>query len=611
MSNTGGNNFQQLLSKFAAGVQRRDPSVLGQILGALERIPGEPNLLHLAGLYNLNTENHSVAIDYFLQSLKQFPAQPELLNNLANAYRAVDDLSAAERHYRKSLALQPTFLNAWKNLGLLLIRSERYEEAEQALRSALDLVSNDISVLTALGDLYRAQHRYDAALSYYQQALDIQPNYPNALHNQGACFKALEQPDQAMLLYRRAQQAAPQLAEVDLSIGNTLFDLGQYQNAERHFLQAIEKSPQMVEAHETLSELYWQTDRHDEIERSFRQALRQVPHNIAMRLSLLGLLTASGRFDAAQQLAQDSLKISRHPDLLYAQGKLFANELNYTRARECFQQALQQASNLDCAQDLMKLHILQADYQAALELINSSQQEHPHDQLNWALKGLCWRLLGDERYEWLLDYNTHIRAYALPTPAGYKSLDEFLAELQETLLGMHSTQFAPSRQTLKGGTQTPGRLLHKKNPVIQTYRNLLREVVGEYIEALPRDVDHPLLNRQGVDFEFSGSWSVKLQAGGYHVNHVHPQGWISSSCYITMPPHQQGVSLEQQACIKFGESGLGLGEREIVERVIQPKAGMLVLFPSYTWHGTYDFDGDDQAIRLTAPFDVMPIDARS
>jgi hypothetical protein len=36
--------------------------------------------------------------------------------------------------------------------------------------------------------------------------------------------------------------------------------------------------------------------------------------------------------------------------------------------------------------------------------------------------------------------------------------------------------------------------------------------------------------------------------------------------------------------------------------------GQLVVFPSFTWHGTYAFDGDPSAYRLTAPFDVIPVE---
>ncbi|MEL7480360.1 MAG: putative 2OG-Fe(II) oxygenase [Pseudomonadota bacterium] len=41
------------------------------------------------------------------------------------------------------------------------------------------------------------------------------------------------------------------------------------------------------------------------------------------------------------------------------------------------------------------------------------------------------------------------------------------------------------------------------------------------------------------------------------------------------------------------------------ERWIQPKAGRLVLFPSFVWHGTEPIR--DGSVRVTAPFDVVPV----
>jgi hypothetical protein len=70
----------------------------------------------------------------------------------------------------------------------------------------------------------------------------------------------------------------------------------------------------------------------------------------------------------------------------------------------------------------------------------------------------------------------------------------------------------------------------------------------------------------------------------------------------------EGAQTDNAGCIKFGESALMLGDREVVERVIRPEAGQLVLFPSYTWHGTYAFEGGPTDFRLTAPFDVVPIE---
>jgi hypothetical protein len=40
------------------------------------------------------------------------------------------------------------------------------------------------------------------------------------------------------------------------------------------------------------------------------------------------------------------------------------------------------------------------------------------------------------------------------------------------------------------------------------------------------------------------------------------------------------------------------------DHFIRPQPGMLVLFPSYLWHGTVPFETGGR--RLTAAFDVVP-----
>jgi hypothetical protein len=59
----------------------------------------------------------------------------------------------------------------------------------------------------------------------------------------------------------------------------------------------------------------------------------------------------------------------------------------------------------------------------------------------------------------------------------------------------------------------------------------------------------------------------------------------------------------QEGWIKFGEPRWPIPGCK-VERVVQPKEGRVVLFPSFMWHGTIPFSSGE---RLTAPFDVVPV----
>ncbi len=598
--------FQHLIAELSSKTKLHPQEAIDSIEKLLEKLGEEPNLLHLAGLAYCNMNQHEPGVSYLLRSLKAHAAQPEVHNNLGNNYKAMGDVTRAEQHYRSALTLNKNFFEAWKNLGLLLLSMERYQEAEPGLNSALELSPGDCSLLTALGNLYRLQEQYEKAIEYYRRALAQDPNYVNALHNLGLCYKLTERPKEAIGHFHRAGKLAPGVAEIDLNYGNACFELGDYPQAEVHYLNAIGKNPAFILAHETLSELYWQVGQEFKIRESYDTALSHQPDLPDLRLSLIQLLCNCGLFEQARAEVVVAQRYGISPRLLQLSGQLYANQKDYGQARMCFEQSMVAKYDLDVAHDLARLHIIEGHYKDALKVLKIAQEAKPNDQLNWALVGQCWRLMGDPRYHWLIDYERDVRVYTLPTPEGYESLEEFLLALKEVLLGMHGTAAAPTRQTLVNGTQTPGRLLHKPHPVIQQYKRALEEVVGRYIDAMPDDDTHPLFSRKSKSFRFSGSWSVKLTSGGFHVNHVHPDGWISSACYIYLPGSMSAAQGDE-GCIKFGESPLNLGDREGVEKIVRPRAGQLALFPSYAWHGTFDVHCDEGDFRLTAPLDVVPV----
>ena len=79
-------------------------------------------------------------------------------------------------------------------------------------------------------------------------------------------------------------------------------------------------------------------------------------------------------------------------------------------------------------------------------------------------------------------------------------------------------------------------------------------------------------------------------------------GWISSSYYVQVPKEVEG-STTKNGWIQFGQPPTDISDMS-PEHVIEPKAGRLVLFPSYLWHGTLPITEDSP--RLTLPFDIIP-----
>ena len=134
-------------------------------------------------------------------------------------------------------------------------------------------------------------------------------------------------------------------------------------------------------------------------------------------------------------------------------------------------------------------------------------------------------------------------------------------------------------------------------------RARIDEAVADYIARMKDNAEHPLFQRRRKEFDYAASWSARLHDCGYHTNHVHPKGWISSAYYVAVPESAADVQAKQ-GWIKFGEPYFDAGPKASVRRAIQPVPGTLVLFPSYMWHGTVPFRSAES--RTTIAFDVVP-----
>ena len=113
----------------------------------------------------------------------------------------------------------------------------------------------------------------------------------------------------------------------------------------------------------------------------------------------------------------------------------------------------------------------------------------------------------------------------------------------------------------------------------------------------------PFRSRVTGDFRFAGAWSVRLRPHGFHANHIHPRGWISSAFYVALPG-ALGEGDDHAGWLQFGEPGPPTRPALAADYFVRPEPGLLALFPSYFWHGTVPFGGDEP--RLTIAFDVAP-----
>ena len=242
------------------------------------------------------------------------------------------------------------------------------------------------------------------------------------------------------------------------------------------------------------------------------------------------------------------------------------------------------------------------DARSALRHCETLLAASPDDQYLIALQTTAWRLLGDARYETYCDYARLVVPSRLEAPMGWSSLAAFLADVKRSLDRLHDRLRHPLLfQSLRHGTETTGDLARSDDPVIRALFGAFDAPIRDYLARIGHGED-ALRRRNRGAYRFNGGWSVRLRSAGYHNSHVHPRGWISSACYIDLPDGMDNT--RPDGCLTFGVPSVRTTPPLAVEHLVRPEAGMLVLFPSYVWHGTVPFTSE--RTRLTVAFDVVP-----
>jgi tetratricopeptide (TPR) repeat protein len=358
----------------------------------------------------------------------------------------------------------------------------------------------------------------------------------------------------------------------------------------------IRRHPQDVTAHESLSELRAEWGAGEHFIDSYVAALREYPTSNPLLMSYWNTLTRARRLDAALE----SMDANR---ALFEGDRDFALlELNIANHAGLTERAGQLVDRLDDRPDALLArgqHALQTGRpDEAARLLGAAVGAQPDNLTAWSLLELAWRVTGDPRHEWLIGQPGLYDVSELALSAS--ELDDIAA----TLRRLHGDRLQPIGQSVRGGTQTAGQLFLRTEPEILLLQDALAVAIREFVDNLPAaDARHPLLKHRNMGMAFGPSWSIRLTGGGFHVAHFHPNGILSSACYIKLPDAVTD-SEEKPGWLEIGRPPPALGLDLPPLATVEPKPGRLVLFPSFLFHGTRPFASGE---RLTIAFDLVPV----
>lgn len=534
---------------------------------------------------------------------RSHPAAAALAHAAGDLALKAGDAAAAAAHFSDACQADPNNIDYVLDHAIALQRMGRHREALSVL-SPREQAGRDIARygrVRALSE--RSLGNASQAATWYDAAIAADPRHPRALH--GRARVALERGERdAVARFDAALAVNPGDADLWLGKAQALEVAGDVAGARTIAEQLCAQAPTFIPALTFLAGLNLAAGEAD-FTAPFAEAAARVPQDPNIPASHAEVLAGLDYSSEAAEIAAAARK--RFPDeahfaLLEAVYAGAAGDWN--RAEAIFDELAVQSPTRWLHE--ARHRIRAGDTACADGLIERALGATPWDVSAWALRGIVWRLAGDDRAEWLHEQTGLVQVQ--PLVARENLLDDVVALLRD----LHAGSSMPLGQSLRGGTQTRGILFQRTEPLLAELREAILATLENYRAQLPsKDDAHPLLRHRDTALGLAGSWSVRLTAGSggtgdYHASHIHPQGILSSALYLVVPEQAHGP--ERLGWLEVGRPPADLGLELEPLQVIEPQPGHLALFPSTMYHGTTPFGrgSGECAERMTVAFDVVP-----
>ncbi|HEX5488149.1 MAG TPA: tetratricopeptide repeat protein [Rhodanobacteraceae bacterium] len=572
--------------------------------------------------------------------IRKQPGCAEAHRLLATSLCQTGDLARAQKELRICLRLRSDDVEAQILLGRTLSATGQAAEALRVLQEASGRDPANVAIACVVARAWLAQGRADEALRRLEAAdreaaqgraefwmllghaqlglgqpaatadafrewVRLEPGNHEARMALAAALADAQRATEAEAEIRRCIAAGVRSPGAGFILARALMGQGRLDEAEAHLREVVHVQPGHVTAQGNLAELVWMRSGDAGAAcAELDSALRKLPHQHALRIAKARLLYSARQPQAALAEIDAGLALDGKAPALLTTAASIAIDFDGPHALEYATRALAVApDDRDARVVLGNASLATGRAQVALEIAGALYRSDPCDGQAVAMQADALRMLGDPRYRKLLDFQHLVRAQRIDVPEGWPDLDAYLDDLATSVARSHNLEAHPIGNSLREGSQIP--LSPQQSPfaAVRAFPRAIDRPIREYMQAIGNGPD-PMRKRNTGRYGLSGMWSVRLRPNGFHVNHYHPQGWISSACYLRLPP---AVKQHQgEGWLKFGEPAFPTNPPLEPEYFIRPEPGLLALFPSYMWHGTVPFSGTPDDSRLTIAFDVVP-----
>ncbi len=183
--------------------------------------------------------------------------------------------------------------------------------------------------------------------------------------------------------------------------------------------------------------------------------------------------------------------------------------------------------------------------------------------------------------------------------------DAFNRRLAAELLANESMVALPSTKASAGTGRRIDQLDVAAGPLARELLARIRDAVERYLATREAHGTHPMIAHRPAALTLS-SWALSMYRDGHETWHLHPSGWLSGVYYVEVPkiPHDPSG---RAGTIEFGSNPFDRepASAEWPRLSVTPRAGLLLLFPSYFAHRTWPTGVTKP--RICVAFDVLAV----
>ena len=581
--------------------QRGDLKQAAKLFDQCHKKLSQPNHMHACAETYFKVGRYSDAQVILKKLLRQVNITPQIMSLSGDINKATGKLDAAVKDYRQAVTMAPKTPELHYNLALALFANSNIVEARVALERALNIRPDYVKALVLLGRCLAATEQFDDAQQAFTKAITIEPNnyLPHyrlgRLHvYKGNSAKATESLDASLDINQQLMPAQEAL------VLNSIYS-GEHQTT----ADLIEASLRIAPNNESIIAIAtdWAIEnKQDNPYHYYDKAWQNRPTANLFKDFINSLILSSDSSRAEILMADYEASIGKDLAWESAKLKILETQGHYEEMISLIKSSPRRSKHqmYNCL-----AHFALGHYGTSYDCAQKLHHSQPSNQYYLALLTTALRCLGDKRYDQLADYNKLILQANLDTQfENSPRFRDFKTDLIAHLNQLHVTRRAPLQQSVRGGTQTPGNLFaQSKSPLIHSLKHSIADVSQPFFSRLKSaglNESHPIITAFPDTPYFHASWSIRTAEGGFHKSHIHSKGWYSSACYIDVP---EVINDESDAgYLVLGKPPFKTKDELEPDYSIKPKAGSLILFPSYVWHATQPYQGKGN--RLVVAFDV-------